>query len=861
MYTHKILPTITINDNKDFLSSDLINKSVRQVVFNNDSLLKPNDIALLQDIPLTQLNTISQYLNKNICISQKEKPSISQNTLTNINIQFPLIKGYIDLGYLYSFELPSIEINLVKPLLIPVTLYLLLKKVIKNTSNEFKHLPITLRPVREYESVEALYSLNPIDSYIAYPLLKLFEKKGNYEIRPIDYGSYSDSSYIKNSINSVTFNTSYIASGLQVCVINKTVHISPGVVFINGVRVISPNTVRINLTDGAYRGNDYHLNIDPSHIWLSDSYLLESSRESLTLNPILTKPSQLIFGRVKVRVDKLHYLEFIPRVNSNWHSNISTRLDSISSLTSSLLSTTNISSSSNLHITDFKLNGDTTQIDYSISYINNKYPCPLSRQKVIPLKNFLLAAVSFSIPSEGNNISLISINNQVIPIIYVPIEGSTPSVLISISDLFIGLVINTPLIDISNNVISLTQLISRLRGFKPYTTITSLYINNKPLDNSTTTLGLNGSSELTFNTIEEIGPSHNQYTIRHESKDISIPVLDINPIYITSIPSYLIGQTFTVGKTISIAHIGTYIINTEYIQSLIRYNPLIAGVCVYKIGGNNIDTKTLFYFGEYRLSNGTGSNIYLDSNPILSTQLTPGKYVIVFIPYVHPLEIATTSNSYVGGGRCTVTGKLQTISEEINNDIAFTLKGCYVLPNITPRTITLGLDNTQEIFPFIDNTLLRINDPLNQLLGSTTTISTQNNKTDISITLSNNKYISLEALSLTGIIYAEKGIWVSKPILINRTNLIDLKLILTCHLPGISKVIPYVSVDSNNSFISLEQSSLEGSNNFREDILITYTLGLSITITRYIIIKLEMMNDIREKDILYIKEVLIKPIY
>ena len=130
------------------------------------------------------------------------------------------------------------------------------------------------------------------------------------------------------------------------------------------------------------------------------------------------------------------------------------------------------------------------------------------------------------------------------------------------------------------------------------------------------------------------------------------------------------------------------------------------------------------------------------------------------------------------GGRCTVTAKLQTISEEINNDIAFTIKGCYVLPNITPRTIRLGLDNTQEIFPFIDNTLLKINDPLNQLLGSTTTISTQNNKTDISITLSNNKYISLEALSLTGIIYAEKGIWVSKPILINRTNLIVLGVIL-----------------------------------------------------------------------------------
>lgn len=859
MYTHKILPTIISNG--DFLSSELIDKSVRQVVFNNDSLLRPNDIALLQDIPLTQLNTISQYLNKNICISQKEKPSISQNTLTNITIQFPLIKGYIDLDYLYSFELPSIEINLVKPLLSPVTLYLLLKKVINNTSNEFKHLPITLRPVREYESVEALYSLNPIDSYIAYPLLKLFEKKGKYEIRPIDYGLYSDSSYIKNSINSVTFNTSYIASGLQVSVINKTVQISPGIVFINGVRVISPNTVKIDLTNSAYKGNNYHVNINPSHIWLSDNYLLDSSKESLTFNPLLTKTSQLILGKIKVRVNKLHYIEFIPRVNSNWYSNISTRLDSISSLTSSLLSTTNISSTSNLHITDFKLNGDTTQIDYSISYINNKYPCPLSRQKVIPLKNLLLAAVPFSIPSEGNNISLISINNQVIPIIDVPIEGGTPSILISISDLFIGLVINTPLIDISNNVISLTQLISRLRGFKPYTTITSLYINNKPLDNSTTTLGLNGSSELTLNTIEEIGPSYNQYTIRHESKDINIPVLDINPIYITSTPSYLIGQTFTVGKTISIAHIGTYIINTEYIRSLIKYSPLIAGVCVYKIGGNSIDTETLFYFGEYRLSNSTSNNIYLDSNPILSTQLTPGKYVIVFIPYVHPLEIATTSNSYVDGGRCTVTGKLQTISEEINNDIAFTIKGCYVLPNITPRTIRLGLDNTQEIFPFIDNTLLKINDPLNQLLGSTTTISTQNNKTDISITLSNNKYISLEALSLTGIIYAEKGIWVSKPILINRTNLIDLKLVLTCHLPGISKVIPYVSVDSNNSFIALEQSTLEGSNNFREDILITYTLGLSITISRYIIIKLEMMNDIREKDILYIKEVLIKPIY
>ena len=64
MYTHKILPTIISNGN--FLSSQLIDKSVRQVVFNNDSLLRSNDIALLQDIPLTQLNTISQYLNKNI---------------------------------------------------------------------------------------------------------------------------------------------------------------------------------------------------------------------------------------------------------------------------------------------------------------------------------------------------------------------------------------------------------------------------------------------------------------------------------------------------------------------------------------------------------------------------------------------------------------------------------------------------------------------------------------------------------------------------------------------------------------------------------------------------------------------------
>lgn len=863
MYTHKILPIINEEDTQDLvLTPTLLDNSVRQAIFHSDSILKPSDVALLQDIPLTQLSNISEYLNKNIYIYQQEKPSITLDTTTNLSIQFPLIKGYINLDYIYSFELPSVELNLVKPVNTPLTLYLLLKKIVNFTDTEFKHLPITLRPIRKYESIETLYSLNPISPYISYPLIRLFQKNGKYELRVVDYSSYKDiNKYIGDGINSLTFNTSYIASGIQVCNINKTIQISSGVLYIDGVRIILPNTVKIDLSNNIYEGKDYHINIDSTHIWLSDSYLLESSIESNTFNITSSKTIQLILGKIKVRGTQLYYQEYIPRVNPNWYSNILTRLDSISNITSSLLNTTRTSSTNNLHITDFLLNSDTTHVDYYVSYINDKYPCPLSTEKVIPFKNFLLSSIPFNISSADTNISLISANSLPIPIIEVPLEGNTPSLLISINDLFTGLVINTPLISISNNVISLTQLLSRLRGFKPFSTITSIHINRKPLINSTTALGLSGSQQLSFNAIEDITLLNNEYTIRHEDREINIPVLDTNPLYLTYTPSYLIGQTFTVSKNISIAHIGIYLTNTEYIKNLSRYTPLIAGVCVYKLGGNSIDTEKLFYLGEYRLSNlSNGNTTYIDSSPILSIQLPPGKYVTVFIPYVHPLEIATTSNPYVGGGRCVITGGLQTISQEINDDIAFTIKGCYVIPNVTPKIITIGLNNTQEIYPYIDNTLLKVNDPLNQLLSSSINISTQNNKTDISITLIDNKYISLEALSLTGIIYAETGIWVSKPILVNRINLIDLQLVLTCNLPGVSQVKPYVSIDSNNSFVLLEPLNQGGSSNSIEDTVITYTLGLSITISRYIIIKLEMVNDIREKDIVYIKEVLIKPI-
>lgn len=863
MYTHKILPIINEENTEDLvLNPTLVDNSIRQAVFHSDSLLRPNDIALLQDIPLTQLSNISKYLNKNIYIYQQENPSITLDTLTNLSIYFPSIKGYINLDYIYSFELPSVEVNLFKPINTPLTLYLSLKKIINFTDTEFKHLPITLRPIRKYESIEVLYSLNPIDSYIPYPLLRLFQKDDKYEIRSVDYSLYNNTNkYIGEEINSLTFNTSYIASGLQVSIINKTIHISSGVLYIDGVRIVLSNTIKIDLTDNLYEGKDYHINIDSTHIWLSDSHLLESSKESDTHTITPFKVVQLVLGKIKVRGTQLHYLEFIPRTNPNWYASTLTRLDSISNITSSLLNTTSTSSSSNLHITDFQLNGDITHSDYSISYINNKYPCPLSTQKVIPFRNLLLLSVPFTILSGDSIITLINADNEPTSIITVSLEGITPSLLISTNDLFIGLIINTPLIDISNNVISLTQLLSRLRGFKPFSTVTSVYINNKPLVNSTVPLGLNGSQQLSFNAVEDIGTLHNEYTVKHEDIEVSVPILDTNPLYLSNVPPYLIGQTFTVDKTISIAHIGIHLINTEYIRNLSRYTPLIAGVCVYKLGGNNIDTENLFYLGEYRLSNlSSSNNTYIDSLPILSIQLLPGKYVMVFISYVHPLEIATTSNSYTGGGRCIVTGKLQTISEEINNDIAFSIKGCYVLPNITPKLINISLENTQEIYPYIQNTLLKVNDPLNQLLSSNINISTQSDKTNISITLPNNKYISLEALSLTGIIYAEKGIWISKPILVNRVNLIDLHLVLTCNLPGVSQVIPYVSIDSNNSFVPLEQMNSGANNNSLEDIKITYTLNLPLTISRYIIIKLEILNDIREKDIVYVKEVLIKPI-
>ena len=847
MYTHKILHPNTSNSNTTSLTN------VQRVIYQSDSLLTSEDINLLQEVPIYNLSLIAGFITNGIYITNSGKTTIKQGT-NNITIQFPGLKGYINLGVIYSFELPSIDIDI--PLTLnEVTLYISLQQINTSVSDKLIHLPISMRPSVRVNELDIKYSTSIITDLINYPILRVFKKDDKYELRVINY-SNQDSSHIDTNIS----NTSYISSGIHISQSENYIYISPGIVYIEGFRILNSNTIQISVD--TQQNKDYHINMNSSYIWLSEANILESPRiTNINSDNYLSSTNTITIGKIKVREEIIYYYELLSRTNPDWYSSLLTRVESISNITSTLLQSSHTNSFNNLHITNFALRADITHPDYSISYIDSKYPCSLSEAIVTPFNNLSITSPNNLTYSNVGRVTLVG-TNESINLIHLPADSTSSSLLISTPDISIGMVINTPLIDIDNKALSLTSIISRFRGFGSFNIINSVKVNRTVVPDSYISLGLSGSQDLNAQNIKGITLGTNEFSIDINSNEINIPVIDNNPIYINHIPTYLVGQTFTVSNSISISHIGIYIINTEYIRELSRYSVLIGSVCVYKISGDVINNEKPYYLGEYKLSNDITNNrfTYIESLPILSTPLDSGKYVCIFIPYVHPLEVSTTSTVYTGGNKAVITGKLNILTEDIDGDIAITIKGCYVTPNITPRNITLSLANTANIYPLLESTKFEVEDSLNQLNDSNFNITTTNNRTDINIALPNQKYISLEALSLIGTMYTESGIWVSTPILLNKSNLIDLEIEILGYFPGISNVKGYISIDSSNAFIPLITQSQSNSNYNQKDLSIVQAVGLPIVVTRYIIIKLDITNDIRERDVAFIKEVLIKPI-
>lgn len=863
MYTHKFLPN-TNNTSISYINLNAISSNLNRVIYNSDSVLKESDIALLQNLPLSRLNFLSTYIRGGISIEYSESPYITSYLSSDVIIQFPSIKGYINLDVIHSFELPSIELRLSKTQDIPATLYLIIREQEGNLNEHFTHLPIPLRPFGGYGYVDAKYSLVDVEGYTSYPLCRVLSTPEGYEIRLIKYESENErilSKCLGPESIVINSNSSYIASGFQTSITDKHIYIGSGVVYIQGLRIISSRTVRLDLTPLLTQDRDYNINVDSTHLWLGDPTVLGSHANKTISESNNWRTSKITLGNVRIRNGKAYYYEFIPRINTNWYTNSENRLNSLNNITASLLDALNTNSTSNLHITDFISKGDNTHPDYRVSYLQGRYPCPFHVEKIIPFRNLVITSSIVSHSSSDNQVSILGSNTESIPLIYVPIEGDTPSIQISQPNSYTDIVINTPLINANEVPRSITQVISRLRGFRPFSSITSVHVNGVPIPSLSISLGITGNGDTSIINIENIHKEHNEQTFKHEDKDSVLPLIDNNPLHITNIPSYLIGQTFTVTNSISISNIGIDVINTEYIRALSKYSSLICGVGIYKVGGDLIDTETLFYLGEYKL--GTPSNashIYIDSQPLISLELKAGKYIFVLIPYTHPIQIKTTSNAYVGGGRCVVSGGLRTISEELDNDIAFRIKGHYITNTITPRSIKLSLSNTSDIYPITSGINFRLEDTLKQLTNISTSIELKNNITEISLSTNSNKYISLEALSLVGTLYEQVGIWVSKPILMNRLNLNDIQLHITCNLPGASEVNAYISIDSSNSFTSMRINPRESILSSSREITTEFNIGSPLTILRYIIIKLEIKNDTRERDVIYIKEAIIKPI-